>query len=160
MLGFSEDQIRRYARHIVLPQVGGKGQRRLLDAHVLVIGAGGLGSPAALYLAAAYVVAMPYFLVFVKYQGVVDPVEKVALLVDNRSNKASDFRWAMAATATGSATEVHPGQRASTLDLYLAKHPHLKDFVHSPPCALCEIRVQTFIVVTRFQKVVEVHISP
>ena len=53
MLGFSEDQIKRYARHIVLPQVGGKGQRRLLDAHVLVIGAGGLGSPAALYLAAA-----------------------------------------------------------------------------------------------------------
>ena len=81
------------------------------------------------------------------------------MLVDNRSNKASDLRWAMAATATGSATEVM-GERASTLDLYLAKHPHLKDFVHSPTCALCEIRVQTFIVVTRFQKVVEVHISP
>lgn len=42
-----------------------------------------VGGLAALYLAAAYVVAMPYFLVFVKYQGVVDPVEKVALLVDN-----------------------------------------------------------------------------
>ena len=84
---------------------------------------------------------------------------RVALLVDNRSNKASDFRWAMAATATGSATEVNPGERASALDLYLARHPHLKDFVHSPTCAFCEIRVQTFIVVTRFQKVVEVHIS-
>lgn len=50
---FSEEEIRRYARHIVLPEVGGKGQRKLLDARVLVVGAGGLGSPVALYLAAA-----------------------------------------------------------------------------------------------------------
>ena len=53
MLGFTDDQIKRYARHIVLREVGGKGQRKLLGARVLVIGAGGLGSPAALYLAAA-----------------------------------------------------------------------------------------------------------
>lgn len=51
--GFSEDQIRRYSRQIVLPEVGGKGQRKLLDSSVLIVGAGGLGSPAALYLAAA-----------------------------------------------------------------------------------------------------------
>ena len=50
---FTEDQIQRYARHIVLPQVGSTGQQRLLKASVLVIGAGGLGSPLALYLAAA-----------------------------------------------------------------------------------------------------------
>jgi molybdopterin/thiamine biosynthesis adenylyltransferase/rhodanese-related sulfurtransferase len=43
----------RYARHIALPQVGVEGQRRLLDAKVLIVGAGGLGSPAALYLGAA-----------------------------------------------------------------------------------------------------------
>ncbi len=52
-MDFSEDQIRRYARHILLPEVGGVGQARLLDAKVLVIGAGGLGSPVILYLAAA-----------------------------------------------------------------------------------------------------------
>jgi len=46
------DQIQRYSRHFLLSQVGDKGQRRLLRAKVLLIGAGGLGSPAALYLAA------------------------------------------------------------------------------------------------------------
>jgi molybdopterin/thiamine biosynthesis adenylyltransferase/rhodanese-related sulfurtransferase len=46
-------ELRRYARHLVLPEVGEAGQRRLIAARVLIVGAGGLGSPAALYLAAA-----------------------------------------------------------------------------------------------------------
>ncbi|MGH6914149.1 MAG: HesA/MoeB/ThiF family protein [Geminicoccales bacterium] len=50
---FTEQQMLRYARHIVLPEIGGVGQARLLDAKVLLIGAGGLGSPLLLYLAAA-----------------------------------------------------------------------------------------------------------
>jgi molybdopterin/thiamine biosynthesis adenylyltransferase len=49
----SLDQARRYARHIILPEVGSAGQRKLLAAKVLLIGAGGLGSPAMMYLAAA-----------------------------------------------------------------------------------------------------------
>ena len=52
-MNFSEAQINRYARHILLEEVGGKGQERLLESRVLVIGAGGLGSPVLLYLAAA-----------------------------------------------------------------------------------------------------------
>lgn len=50
---FSETELDRYARHIVLREVGGAGQRRLKGARVLVVGAGGLGSPALMYLAAA-----------------------------------------------------------------------------------------------------------
>lgn len=52
-LDFTEDQIKRYARHILLPHVGGVGQEKLLNSKVLVIGAGGLGSPVLMYLAAA-----------------------------------------------------------------------------------------------------------
>lgn len=50
---FSEAEVARYARHILLREIGGPGQRRLKDARVLVVGAGGLGAPVLLYLAAA-----------------------------------------------------------------------------------------------------------
>lgn len=49
----TDEQLERYARHIVLKEVGGTGQQRLLNAHIVVIGAGGIGSPALQYLAAA-----------------------------------------------------------------------------------------------------------
>ena len=50
---FTETQINRYSRHILLPEVGGKGQKKIIQGKILIVGAGGLGSPAALYLAAA-----------------------------------------------------------------------------------------------------------
>jgi len=52
-VSLSEQQIERYSRHIILDQVGGAGQEKLLSSSVLIVGAGGLGAPAALYLAAA-----------------------------------------------------------------------------------------------------------
>lgn len=52
-MDFSEEQIKRYSRHIILPEVGGRGQKKLLKSKVFLVGAGGLGCPAAYYLAAA-----------------------------------------------------------------------------------------------------------
>ncbi len=52
-MSLDDDALHRYARHIVLPEIGGRGQERLLEASVLVIGMGGLGAPLTLYLAAA-----------------------------------------------------------------------------------------------------------
>jgi molybdopterin/thiamine biosynthesis adenylyltransferase len=49
----NDDQLLRYSRHILLDDIGIEGQQRLLDSHVLVVGAGGLGSPVAMYLAAS-----------------------------------------------------------------------------------------------------------
>ena len=52
-MAFTNEQVERYSRHIILKEVGAKGQKKLLNAKVLIIGAGGLGAPAAMYLAAA-----------------------------------------------------------------------------------------------------------
>jgi nitroimidazol reductase NimA-like FMN-containing flavoprotein (pyridoxamine 5'-phosphate oxidase superfamily) len=84
---------------------------------------------------------------------------RVAILVDSRSNEVSDFRWAMAVTATGKAEEVEGQEKQKVLKIYLAKHAHLEEFVRSPSCALLKIRVERYYVATRFQNVIEVHVK-
>ncbi len=52
-MDFTEEQLQRYSRHIILPEVGGKGQKKILNSKVFIVGAGGLGCPVGYYLAAA-----------------------------------------------------------------------------------------------------------
>jgi len=86
---------------------------------------------------------------------------RVALLFDNRSNQEVDVGRAMAVTATGTAREITDAEvRASAVEEYLAKHPHLETFVSSPGCALVKVEVDVYYVVTHFQNVVELHLSP
>ncbi len=84
---------------------------------------------------------------------------RVALLIDNRSNRESDFYRAVAVTAVGQAREIEVDEREAPVSLYLAKHPRLREFVSSPSCALFRVRVETYLTVSRFQNVQELHIK-
>ena len=99
-MALSDEQLERYARHIILKEVGGPGQAKLLAAKVLVVGAGGLGSPLVLYLAAAGVGTI----------GVVD-FDKVTLSNLQRQILHATDRVGMAKTesAVQAAAAVNPG---------------------------------------------------
>lgn len=81
---------------------------------------------------------------------------RVAVLVDNRKNDVADFTEATAFTALGKAWELQGAERQRFLAIYLEKHPNLKDFVAAPTCALLRVKVDKYIVVSRFQDVREV----
>ncbi len=85
---------------------------------------------------------------------------RVSMLLDNRSNRVADFRKAVAATVLGRAKEVRGKEKKELEKMYLAKHPHLKEFVNSPTCALVKIRVEVYYVVWRFQNVFEWRVKP
>ena len=82
---------------------------------------------------------------------------RVALLIDNRSNKPSDFHKAVAVTTLGKVKEISQRKNSRLLKLYLQKHPHLRDFIESPDCALLSVAVESYFVVNRFQQVMELH---
>ncbi|HKL24821.1 MAG TPA: pyridoxamine 5'-phosphate oxidase family protein [Desulfuromonadales bacterium] len=81
--------------------------------------------------------------------------QRVTLLIDNRTNRAEDFRRAAALTAFGIAAEVPAEQWPEARRIFLARHPMLEQFVASPGCALCRVEVQRYSLVRRFQDVVE-----
>ena len=85
--------------------------------------------------------------------------ERVSLLIDNRSNRAKDFREAAALTAIGTAREVPAEYREQLIQVFLDRHPHLAEFVRSPGCALCLIKVQRYSLVQRFQDVLELDLN-
>lgn len=84
----------------------------------------------------------------------------VSILVDNRTNNPSDFRWAKAVTVIGEAKKIDKEKEVEITKVYLDKHPHLKDFLDSPSCVLIRISVKTYYLVTRFQEVMEIHVTP
>jgi hypothetical protein len=84
---------------------------------------------------------------------------RAALLIDSRSNRDSDLQQAIAVTATGMVDETRGAERDRLVGLYLAKHPSLGEFVHAPSNALLRLTVESYIMVSRFQEVAELHPS-
>jgi molybdopterin/thiamine biosynthesis adenylyltransferase len=105
-MSFTDQEVERYARHLVLREIGGPGQQKLKAASVLVVGAGGLGAPAALYLAAAGVGRL----------GLVD-ADMVAL-----SNLQRQVLYGT--SDLGSRKVTAAGQRLTALNPHVAIEPH------------------------------------
>ncbi len=80
---------------------------------------------------------------------------RVSLLVDNRSNSENDFHAAMAVTVIGEAQPVVESERPLYEKLYLQRHPYLEEFLTSPTTAIIKIRVSHYVLVSRFQEVME-----
>lgn len=111
---FGGEELERYARHITLPEIGGRGQRALKEAKVLVVGAGGLGSPALLYLAAAGVGRI----------GVIDAdvvslsnLQRQVIHTDARQDMPKVFSAEMAMKALNPHVEVRPYNRALAAEI-------------------------------------------
>ena len=108
---FTVEEVQRYARHIILPGVGAEGQRKLLEAKVLVIGTGGLGSPISMYLAAAGVGTI----------GLVDfDVVDLSNLQRQIAHGTSDVGRPKVESARDTLLELNPGIEVVTYDTLLA----------------------------------------
>jgi general stress protein 26 len=84
---------------------------------------------------------------------------QVALLIDNRTNSLRDLRDAVAVTAIGKAAVVEGPEKDDLSSVYLVKHPHLTDFISSPNQAFMKVEVRKYILVSNFQRVLELNID-
>ena len=110
MMHFTEEQLERYSRHILLDDVGVAGQEKLMAAKVLIVGAGGLGSPAALYLAAAGVGTV----------GIVDSdVVEISNLQRQIAHHTSDIGISKVDSAAQKMTAINPDITVRTYREYL-----------------------------------------
>ncbi len=106
-MSLTDAQLERYARHIIMPEIGGLGQRKLLAAKVLVIGAGGLGSPCLEYLAAAGVGTL----------GIVDDdVVELSNLQRQTLHSSTDIGTLKTASAARRISALNP-------DVHVVQHP-------------------------------------
>ena len=93
-----------------------------------------------------------------KFSHILDSPQ-VALLIDNRTNSIRDFRDAVAITALGKAAVVEAAEKEHLSSVYLAKHPHLADFISTPSQTLLKVEVSKYILVSHFQRVLELNID-
>lgn len=89
-----------------------------------------------------------------KHQNILQE-RRVSLLIDNRSNREDDFHSAMALTVLGEAVLVEARERSTYQQLYLDRHPYLEHFLDSPSTAFIKILVGHYLLVSRFQNVME-----
>ena len=109
-MAMTDEQIERYSRHIILKEVGAKGQKKLLNGSVLIIGAGGLGAPAALYLAAAGV----------GHIGIVDADEvDLSNLQRQVIHTTADIGKAKVKSAKESMEAINPDVKVSTYRMFV-----------------------------------------
>ena len=109
-MAMTDEQIERYSRHIILKEVGAKGQKKLLNGSVLIIGAGGLGAPAALYLAAAGV----------GHIGIVDADEvDLSNLQRQVIHATADIGKAKVKSAKESMEAINPDVKVSTYRMFV-----------------------------------------
>jgi nitroimidazol reductase NimA-like FMN-containing flavoprotein (pyridoxamine 5'-phosphate oxidase superfamily) len=80
---------------------------------------------------------------------------RVSLLMDNRLNRPSDFRDTVVVTVLGRAEEPKESEKGKRLEFFLSRHPDLYAFATSPDCALIQVRVRKYIIVSQFQEVAE-----
>ena len=83
---------------------------------------------------------------------------RASLLIDNRCNRPEDYRCAMAVSAQGVVREVGAIDRTGLLQLYLDKHPTLRDFVTDDASTLLQLEVECYYVVSQFQSVAELRV--
>ena len=76
---------------------------------------------------------------------------RATLLIDSRTNQEADFHLGQALSAAGTVIELSGPEKPSRLQLFLTKHPHLREFVQSPSCALMSLHVQVYNLVSKFQ---------
>ena len=89
-----------------------------------------------------------------KHQNLVQE-SRVSLLVDNRSNSENDFHEAAALTVLGKAEQIKDSERPRYEDLYLERHPYLKEFLFSSLTAFFKVTVHHYLLVSHFQDVIE-----
>lgn len=83
----------------------------------------------------------------------------VSFFIDNRSNRAIDFRKAIGVTVLGSVRQIRKNKNSKLMKLYLSKHPQLDSFLDSQSSAFLCIDIKSFYIVERFQNVTEVHLE-